>query len=112
MTTSCVPLLLLLVLPVEVDHHDGSGDDDDATVSDVDGMSLDVSGPVGPGVDEGTTKRTRRLVSKHQMLSDCITYEMTPPALPNETMIAVATPFFKEPPQLLDPQDTTTGMRG
>jgi hypothetical protein len=52
--TSGIPLLLLLVLPVKMYHHDSSGNDDDGAVSNVDGVSLDVSGPVGPGVDEGT----------------------------------------------------------
>lgn len=36
----------------------------------------------------------------------------THPALPTETMIAVAIPFFSDPPQLLAPKLTTSGMRG
>ena len=37
---------------------------------------------------------------------------MHPPALPTETMMAVVTPFFSEPPELLAPKETTSGMRG
>jgi len=35
-----------------------------------------------------------------------------PPALPTETMMAAATPFLSEPPELLVPHDTTIGISG
>jgi len=49
-----------------VHHHDGSGNNDDTTVSDVDGMSIDVSGLVGLGVDERARERILDLVSALQ----------------------------------------------
>jgi hypothetical protein len=53
-TSGGVSVLLLLVLSAQVKGHDGRRDDHHGAVSDVDGVTLSVSGLVGGRVDETT----------------------------------------------------------